>query len=209
MANDHPSSQPSDAFKLPPWLVIAVILLGTGFAWWKNNHDPNVKLSGPKDGVHSASRTVTEKPLANLPDEHEPAHPELAPEPERVSRPVEHSRPHLEHAASAARKSDDSAFIIENQSIRDLNGKVVYKGTVDLKPTLDRIGRGGSINHRNDGTSFQNREGRLPRKPAGYYKEYVNPTPGEHGPGPQRIIIGQDGDIWYTPDHYKTFKQIK
>jgi filamentous hemagglutinin len=37
----------------------------------------------------------------------------------------------------------------------------------------------------------------------------VHPTPGENGPGPQRIIVGQDGDIWYTPDHYRTFKEIK
>jgi len=106
-------------------------------------------------------------------------------------------------------KPDATAFQIKNQTIRDLDGRVVYKGTIDLKPTLDRIGRGEANRHRNDGTTFQNRENRLPRKPAGYYKEYVNPTPGENGPGPQRIIIGKEDEVWYTPDHYKTFKQIK
>lgn len=104
--------------------------------------------------------------------------------------------------------SDKKPFLIENQTIRDLNGKIVFKGSIDLKPTLDRIERGGTNRHRNDGTTFQNREGRLPRKSAGYYKEYVHPTHGESGPGPQRIILGRDGEVWYTPDHYKTFKQI-
>ena len=108
----------------------------------------------------------------------------------------------------ASGKSGDSAFKLENQTIKDLDGKVAFKGTIDLKPTIDRIERGESNRHRNDGTSFQNREGRLPRKPAGYYKEYVHPTPGINGPGPQRLIFGENGEIWYTPDHYKSFREI-
>ena len=106
-------------------------------------------------------------------------------------------------------QSHGSGYRIEDQTIRGLDGKIVFQGTIDLKPTLDRIERGGSNRHRNDGTTFQNREGRLPRKSSGYYKEYVHPTPHERGPGPQRVIVGRDGDIWYTPDHYKTFKRLK
>ena len=105
--------------------------------------------------------------------------------------------------------SSDTSVQVENQTIRNLDGRVVYKGTIDLKPTLDRIARGDANRHRNDGTSFQNRENRLPRKPAGYYKEYVHPTPGENGPGPQRVIIGKEGEVWYSADHYKTFKKIR
>ena len=105
--------------------------------------------------------------------------------------------------------SSDTLVQVENQTIRNLDGRVVYKGTIDLKPTLDRIARGDANRHRNDGTSFQNRENRLPRKPAGYYKEYVHPTPGENGPGPQRVIIGKEGEVWYSADHYKTFKKIR
>ena len=106
-------------------------------------------------------------------------------------------------------KPAKSSLVVENQTIRDLNGRIVFKGAIDLKPTLDRIERGEENQHRNDGTSFQNRENRLPRKPAGYYKEYVHPTKGEYGPGPQRVIIGKEGEVWYTPDHYKSFKKIK
>ena len=60
----------------------------------------------------------------------------------------------------------------------------------------------------NDGATFQNRERRLPKQPAGYYKEYVHPTPGLSGPGPQRIVMGQQGETYYTPDHYRTFQRV-
>ncbi len=45
------------------------------------------------------------------------------------------------------------------------------------------------------------REGRSP----GYYREYVRPTPGVSGPGPQRIVVGRGGEMYYTSDHYQTF----
>ena len=106
-------------------------------------------------------------------------------------------------------KTEKSSLQLENQTIRDINGRVVFKGTIDLKPTLERIDRGEFNRHRNDGSAFQNRENRLPRKPAGYYREYVHPTPGDDGPGPQRVILGKSGEVWYTPDHYKSFKKIK
>lgn len=59
--------------------------------------------------------------------------------------------------------------------------------------------------HKNDGSVFQNKEGLLPSQPAGYYREWVHPTPGVNGPGPQRVITGGGGELYYTPDHYRTF----
>jgi guanyl-specific ribonuclease Sa len=61
--------------------------------------------------------------------------------------------------------------------------------------------------YRHDGAVFHNN----PLKQGGYlpqdvlYKEYVVPTAGVPGPGPQRIVIGNDGNWYYTPDHYDTF----
>src|SRR5690349_14679377 len=43
---------------------------------------------------------------------------------------------------------------------------------------LDAIARGGPHPYRQDGAVFQNREGRLPRQPRGYYREYTVDTPG-------------------------------
>ena len=85
------------------------------------------------------------------------------------------------------------------------SGNVIFRGTMDLGPAFDRIARGERYPHRNDGTVFANREGRLPRKPREWYREYVVPTPGVRGPGPQRIILGREGEAFYTPDHYGTF----
>jgi filamentous hemagglutinin len=80
-----------------------------------------------------------------------------------------------------------------------------------LKPTLDRIRAGGATAHKNDGSVFRNLPPKgqqrplLPEKPEGYYTEYVHPTPGVKGPGPQRIVVGKGGEIYYTPDHYDSF----
>jgi len=71
--------------------------------------------------------------------------------------------------------------------------------------TSHRIDDGVPFPHRNDGSVFQNREGLLPAQSPGYYREYVVPTPGVRGPGPQRLILGQGGEIYYTLDHYLTF----
>jgi guanyl-specific ribonuclease Sa len=97
---------------------------------------------------------------------------------------------------------------IKNAKIRNQDGRVVFQGTVDLRETLDRIERGQRGSHSNDGSVFQNREKRLPAKPSGYYREWVHPTPKLRGPGPQRIVTGEDGEIYYTPDHYGTFERL-
>ena len=81
-------------------------------------------------------------------------------------------------------------------------------GELDLTATLVRIAKGESFPHRNDGGVFGNRERRLPRQASGYYREYVHPTPGVSGPGPQRLVIGKGGDVWYTPDHYDSFRAV-
>lgn len=82
------------------------------------------------------------------------------------------------------------------------------EGATDLAPTLERIRRGEAHPHRNDGSVFQNRERLLPSRPRGYYREFVHPTRGRSGPGAQRIVIGREGEVYYTPDHYESFIRI-
>jgi guanyl-specific ribonuclease Sa len=98
--------------------------------------------------------------------------------------------------------------VVPKQSIRDLEGRLAFRGDVDVGPTLQRIKERRLLDFPNDGSTFQNRERRLPRRAAGYYKEYVHPTPGLGGPGPQRIVVGEGGEIYYTPDHYRTFQRL-
>ncbi|MBI9049664.1 MAG: hypothetical protein JEZ00_09610 [Anaerolineaceae bacterium] len=113
--------------------------------------------------------------------------------------------------AQFALKSMDAGYatrFITGSQIKDQNGNITSEGTVDLRPTLERIAEGKSYPHRNDGTTFHNNEGFLPIRIGGYYKEYVVPTVNQNTVGPQRIIIGAGGDIFYTPDHYATFFEI-
>jgi hypothetical protein len=99
-------------------------------------------------------------------------------------------------------------LVIDGLSLRDSSGRTIYRGQIDLAPTLERIAAGRRLRFPNDGTTFQNRENRLPRRPPGYYREWVVPTPKEPGPGPQRVITGDAGEVWYTSDHYRSFRRI-
>lgn len=140
----------------------------------------------------------------------------IDPEPQDRERSVTSSKtgtaPTATSPASPASTSPAPATtkstVIRGQTIRDEDGNIVYQGDVDVSPTLARIRRGESFPHRNDGSVFQNREGRLPRKPSGYYTEYVHPTPKLRGPGPQRIILGKEQECYYTPDHYRSFQRL-
>ena len=48
----------------------------------------------------------------------------------------------------------------------------------------------------------------LPARPRGYYREFTVPTPGSPARGARRVIAGRDGDLYYTGDHYESFRQI-
>ena len=76
---------------------------------------------------------------------------------------------------------------------------------------LRRITSGGPFEHRQDGVVFQNREGRLPAMPEGYYHEYTVDTPGLDYRGARRIITGGTPPqiYYYTDDHYRTFRQFE
>jgi ribonuclease T1 len=67
------------------------------------------------------------------------------------------------------------------------------------------IQRGGPFPHAGDGSTFRNAERLLPSRPAGYYREYTVPTPGESDRGARRLVTGGGGEFYYTTDHYGSF----
>ncbi len=94
--------------------------------------------------------------------------------------------------------------------VKNLDGNVVFQGTVDLTKTVERIEAGRVLNEfRHDGVEFKNFERRLPSKPRGHYREWVHPTKDIRGPGPQRAISGKDREMFYTWDHYEHFVKIR
>jgi ribonuclease T1 len=78
----------------------------------------------------------------------------------------------------------------------------------EARQTVALIVAGGPFPYARDGVAFSNREGRLPKHPRGYYREYTVKTPGVRDRGPRRIIVGRGGELYYTDDHYRTFRRI-
>ena len=70
------------------------------------------------------------------------------------------------------------------------------------------IGAGGPYPFPQDGAVFENRESLLPDADDGYYHEYTVETPGSADRGARRIVVGNQGEAYWTDDHYASFWRI-
>jgi len=93
--------------------------------------------------------------------------------------------------------------------------QVIYDRVIDVDDlpneaidTLLLIDDDGPYPYRKDGSTFQNREGRLPDRGRGHYREFTVDTPGSSDRGARRIVSGADGELYWTADHYDSFAQI-
>jgi ribonuclease T1 len=77
------------------------------------------------------------------------------------------------------------------------------------RETIALIRKGGPYRYERDGIVFGNFEKRLPLKERGYYREYTVRTPGSKDRGARRIVAGRGGELYYTDDHYNSFRRIK
>jgi guanyl-specific ribonuclease Sa len=59
------------------------------------------------------------------------------------------------------------------------------------------------------GGVFDNNNDDLPKRPPGHYREYdvTAPLPG-FGRGTYRLVLGRNGEVFVTWDHYHDFLQI-
>lgn len=78
----------------------------------------------------------------------------------------------------------------------------------EARQTLALIDKGGPFPYARDGVVFGNFEGLLPKHERGYYHEYTVRTPGSHDRGARRIVTGRGGEIYYTDDHYDSFRAV-
>ena len=76
------------------------------------------------------------------------------------------------------------------------------------RDTLELIRAGGPYPYDQDDRTFQNRERLLPPRQRGYYREYTVETPGSDDRGARRIVAGSEGELYYTDDHYDSFRRI-
>lgn len=114
-----------------------------------------------------------------------------------------------ESAASAPAVSGEAAPVEaaggNPSNLPSINASALPK---EGRDTLALIAKGGPYPYKQDGGTFGNREGILPAKSSGYYKEYTVKTPGASDRGARRIIGGSSGEKYYTADHYASFKYI-
>lgn len=161
----------------------------------------------PRKEISVVEETPTEIPSKSLPS---PA----------ATKPqdLDSRKPTIAPEKSSARKNSgkldlsglaDDKMRIPDMVIKDQSDRVLFRGTVNLKPTLERIDQGRNLSYPNDGSVFGNRERRLPQQPREYYREWVHPTENHSGPGPQRVVTGEKREIYYTPDHYHSFRKIR
>ena len=78
----------------------------------------------------------------------------------------------------------------------------------EARDTIVLVRKGGPFAHQRDGVTFGNREKNLPPRERGWYREYTVKTPGARDRGARRIVAGRDGTLYYTEDHYRSFKRI-
>lgn len=215
-----PSTRQITSPKIVRWIVLALIVGLAVQRWWQQpppDATPNVPVSGTE---RSASKTSSESTRESNSTQDRIAD---------VTSPRSDARSSDDSAEKAAapqtpvsRKSDQSAppnktgpprvhgLTVESVVVRDRDGDVVFRGDVDLTETLTRIDKQRTISEfRNDGIEFKNLERRLPIKARGHYREWVHPTPGQRGPGAQRVVTGKSGEAFYTWDHYEHFVRIR
>ena len=79
----------------------------------------------------------------------------------------------------------------------------------EAQRTIRLIREGGPFPYERDGAVFLNFERLLPRRERGYYREYTVTTPGLRHRGARRIVAGRGGELYYTDDHYRSFRRIR
>ena len=104
-------------------------------------------------------------------------------------------------ASALARGDAPQAAVAAEIAVAELPG--------EARQTIALIRKGGPFPYERDGVVFGNFEKRLPAQPRGYYREYTVKTPGARNRGARRIVAGKGGELYYTDDHYQSFRRIK
>lgn len=109
---------------------------------------------------------------------------------------------------AAATGAQIAPFPGTDQPPSDWTGSTVSLDAVpaEVGSTLQLIADDGPYPYPQDGSTFQNREGMLPDHPSGFYHEFTVETPGSPDRGARRLVVGDDGAIYYTDDHYESFR---
>ncbi len=107
---------------------------------------------------------------------------------------------------------DPTPTVATSQGVDPASG-LPYVDLLALPPeageTVGLIDRDGPFPYDKDGSTFGNFEGLLPDRSRGYYAEYTVDTPGSDDRGARRIVAGDEGELYWTADHYSSFSRIR
>ena len=78
----------------------------------------------------------------------------------------------------------------------------------EVRQTIALVRKGGPFPYKRDGIVFGNFERLLPIHERGYYREFTVPTPRSRDRGARRVIVGKAGELYYTDDHYGSFRRV-
>lgn len=182
--------QPAGLAKLLPIALVALVALGV---WILDTGDDSTVTLGESQAEVSASQgsiNITQ-PTFETSDQNQ------APDKDEDGANQDTDPP--------AESVDDGPTF---RPVSDLD--IVYSSDLpnEAIDTLSLIANGGPYPFDQDNTVFQNREGVLPDQFRGYYHEYTVITPGLSHRGAKRIVAGDDGELYYTDDHYESFSEI-
>lgn len=167
---------------------------------------PTATAQPERSATPKPTTAPTDTPTA-IPAATEP--PTKAPTVTRTASPT--PRPSATPTTSPTRTRAPPAATPTATRIRSQSGLpfILYKELPpEAKETIRLIDNNGPFPFRQDDTTFQNREGILPARPRGWYREFTVVTPGLNHRGARRIVEGEDGLLFYTDDHYDSFREI-
>lgn len=191
-------------------LISFIIVVALIIVWWRfSEHPPQAPQSEPLPLIIVTLDTGAATT---------PPSPPALPSPEQAALPAPVDILTAPIAATASVDASPVPSLTNSVAVTPARAPPAYIDgfpviTLDALPpealdTLALIERGGPFPFRQDGTIFQNRERLLPLKPAGYYREYTVITPGASTRGARRIVAGAGGELYYTDDHYASFRRI-
>lgn len=170
-------------------LALAVLL---GLFWISTQAEvPGQGPGDPPASSTSVSATLTSRARPTARPERRTATPTL-----RASRATPTPAPRASATATPP-VSDDGLATVRIERL-----------PAEARDTIDLIDQDGPFPYAKDGATFGNRERLLPRQPSGYYREYTVITPGSDDRGARRIVAGDGGELYYTDDHYASFRRV-
>ena len=161
--------------------------------------EPSVTEPEPTEPKPTEPKPTEPKPTEPKPTEPKPTEPKPTQPKPTEPKPTE---PALDPNGSYTSKADVALYIHlygrlpSNFITKSQARKLGWSGG-----SLERYAPGKCIG----GDTFQNREGLLPKAPGRTYKECDIGTLGSSSRGSKRIVFSNDGLVYYTSDHYKSF----